>query len=250
MKRTWPKFARPPISRLVRLTAAATKMDRTLKVTRHSSAGPTRTYGTREVRSRGGRNATMRERASCRAAVTVIRASGSSVPARTGSTPARQPVMLGLEAADSDVQRGKRAGLVGPLEDDAVERVEQGLADLVPLRNQGQQLRILRLAGVGLYHRAAGLGRVGQSRLRRWQLIRGFVPGQLRAALGEVVQQPQRRIDVLGLGPDPHVRAGEQTCAFLVARQGGDIPFAIELRRRALDGGGQVWAGDDHRGGT
>src|SRR5260370_33916685 len=188
MKRTAPKSARPLISRLVRLTAAATKMDRTLKVTRSSSAGLTRKCGTRVLCSRGSRKATKRERASCRAAVTVIRASDSSVPARSTSTPARQPVMLGLKAADSGVQRGEGAGLIGTLEDDAVERVEQGLADLVPLRNQGQQLGILELVGVGLHHRVARQGRVGQSRLRRRQLVRGLVPGQLRAALGEVVQ--------------------------------------------------------------
>src|SRR5260370_39859223 len=115
MKRTAPKSARPLISRLVRLTAAATKMDRTLKVTRSSSAGPTRKYGTRVLCSRGSRKAAKRERASCRAAVTVIRGSDSSVPASSRSTPARQPVMVGLKAAYGGVQAGEEARLTRAL---------------------------------------------------------------------------------------------------------------------------------------
>src|SRR5579864_7301448 len=55
---------------------------------------------------------------------------------------------------------------------------------------------------------------------------------------------------MLGLGPDTHVRAGEQRRARLVAWQKGNTPFPIKLRRRALDPCGKVGSGDDHRSGA
>src|SRR5216683_6363930 len=161
------------MSRFVRLTTAATKMDRTLKVTRQSSAGLIRTYGTRLPRSQFIRKAILGAGASCWATVTVMEPSG--LPCRRRRrTPARIPVMLGLEAADSGVQRRESRRLIASLEHDAVEGVEQRLADLVPFRHEGQEPGVLQLGRVDLHHRVARQSGVRQCCLRRRKLVGGL----------------------------------------------------------------------------
>src|SRR5580700_6725912 len=88
-------------------------------------------------------------------AALLVASPGSGPPGSPNLSSRFSAAPLGLQAADCGVQSRKRGGLIAPLEDDAVERVEHRLADLVPLWDQGKQLGVLQLVGVDLHHRVA-----------------------------------------------------------------------------------------------